>query len=116
MINELRSNPIVTSREKVLAETDPKTFMQTHARSIINDTPTYFIEREIGLRIEQQDRPIQENDFRDMQTFCSVVAYADVVVAENMFSNLAIQAGLHKKFDTHIVTKLSDLPAILRVE
>lgn len=72
-----------------------------------------MIEREIGLRIEQQDRPIEENDFRDMQTFCAVVAYADLVVAENMFSNLAMQAGLNKKFDTHITTRLADIPSAL---
>lgn len=38
------------------------------------------------------------------------------IVAENMFSNLAIQAGLHKKFGTHIKTRLSDLPAVLNAE
>ncbi|MCB1392416.1 hypothetical protein [Nitrobacter sp.] len=62
----------------------------------MNECPTYFIEREIGLPIEAQDRPIEESDFRDMKTFCAVVAYADIVVAESRFSNLAVQSGLHR--------------------
>jgi hypothetical protein len=49
-----------------------------------------------------------------MQTFCAVVAYADIIVAENMFSNLAIQSGLHKKYDTIIMTKLTGVPNALR--
>jgi hypothetical protein len=44
-----------------------------------------------------------------MQTFCAVVRYADVVVAENNFSNLARQAGLDKKFKTQFTTNLLDL-------
>ena len=64
--------------------------MRKNAHKVINDSPTYYIEREIALRLEaQQNRPIEKNDFRDMQTFCAVVAYADVVVAENQFANLA---------------------------
>ena len=41
--------------------------------------------------------------------------YADFVVAENMFSNLAVQSGLHKKYGTRITTKLADVPEALRV-
>jgi site-specific DNA recombinase len=77
---------------------------------IINDAPTFFIEREIAVRLEAQPRLIEENDLRDMQTFCAVVAYADIVVAENLFSNLATQAGLHKKFETVVTTNLLALP------
>jgi hypothetical protein len=99
-----------------LPDTDEGAVMQKHARSIIDDCPTYFIEREVGLRIEQQNRPIEVNDFRDMQAFCAVAAYADIVVAENLFSNLAIQSGLAKKFGTQIKTKLSEVLAALRAE
>lgn len=113
MINEL---DLVLSFIRVagLPERDENAVIQRFARSIMNECPTYCIEREIGLRIEMQDRPIEENDFRDMQTFCAVVAYADVIVAENMFSNLAVQAGLHKKYGTRILTKLADIPEALR--
>jgi hypothetical protein len=107
MINEL---DLVLSfiRMAGLPEPGENAVLEKFARSIVNECPAYFIEREIGLRIEAQNRAIEENDFRDMQTFCAVVAYADIIVAENMFSNLAVQAGLHKKYDTRILTKLAD--------
>jgi hypothetical protein len=61
--------------------------IREHARAIMDNSPTYFIEREIALRIEtQKTRTLEENDCRDMQTFCAAVAYADAVVGENMFS------------------------------
>jgi hypothetical protein len=96
-----------------LPERDENLVLQKHARAIVSECPTYHIEREIGLRVEMQSRPIEENDFRDMQAFCAVLAYADVVVAENMFANLAMQAGLHKKYVTQITTSLTDIPAAL---
>ncbi|MBB4261403.1 hypothetical protein GGD64_005453 [Bradyrhizobium sp. CIR3A] len=98
-----------------LPEFEENAILRRFSPSIINECPTYFIEREIGIRIEQQVRPIEENDFRDMQSFCAVVAYADIVVAENMFSNLATQSSLHKKYRTLITTKLADIPNALRV-
>lgn len=79
------------------------------ARRIIEDVPTYYVEREIALRLEAQPRPIEENDFRDMQSFCAVVPYADVIVAENMFVNLARQAKLDRKYQTRLCTNISDL-------
>jgi hypothetical protein len=113
MINEI---DLIQSLVRLadLPEKDEGSVFEKHARSIMSECPTYFIEREIGLRIEQQDRPIEENDFRDMQTFCAVIAYADIIVAENMFSNLAIQSGLHRRYDTLITTKLADIPNALR--
>ena len=80
---------------------------------LVNEVPTYHIEREVVLRLESQTRPIEENDFRDMQTFCAVLRYADDVVAENMFSNLARQARLDKKYDTRVCTNLLSLTATL---
>jgi hypothetical protein len=97
-----------------LPEQNETEILRKTCRKIINDAPTYFIEREIALRLEAQPRPIEENDLRDMQTFCAVVAYADIVVAENLFSNLATQAGLHKKFETVVTTNLLALPEQLQ--
>lgn len=113
MINEL---DLVLSfmRMAGLPDLDENALLQKFARSIINESPTFFIECEIGLRIEAQNRPIEENDLRDMQTFCAVVAYADIIVAENMFSNLTVQSGLHKKYGTRVLTKLAELPDVLR--
>lgn len=77
-----------------------------NARRIMNEVPTYYIEREIALRLEAQNRPIHENDFRDMQSFCAVIPYVDLVIGENQFINLARQAGLHKKFNTRLATDI----------
>ncbi len=101
-------------RSAGLPEQNETEILRKACRKIINDTPTFFIEREIALRLEAQTRPIEENDLRDMQTFCAVVAYADIVVAENLFSNLATQAGLHKKFETVVTTNLRALPEQLQ--
>jgi hypothetical protein len=80
-----------------------------NAHKIIEDVATYYVEREIALRLEAQTRPITENDFRDMQTFCTVLPYADQVIAENQFSSLARQAGLDKKYNTQITTAVASL-------
>jgi len=97
-----------------LSEHDETEVLSKNARSIVSGCPTYYIEREIALRLEAQSRPIEENDLRDMQSFCAVLAYADIVVAENTFSNLAIQARLDQKYGTRIMTNLLDLPGALR--
>ncbi|MQB46046.1 hypothetical protein [Rhizobium sp. ICMP 5592] len=81
----------------------------SNAHRIMNEVPTYYVEREIAVRLEAQNRPIEENDFRDMQAFCAVVPYADLVVGENQFVNLARQAGLDKKYNTRLATNLSAL-------
>lgn len=83
------------------------------ARRMMSDVPSYYVEREIILRLESQDRPVNENDFRDMQTFQAVVPYADYIVAENQFSNLAIQAGLAKKYGPTISTDILSLEKLV---
>lgn len=84
--------------------------LEKYARRIMSETPTYAIERELALRLEgQHNRPIQENDFRDMQSFCAVIAYSDIVVAENQFSSLARQAGLDRKYGTVITTSFTKM-------
>ena len=88
--------------------------LRDQCRRIVTDAPTFNIEREIALRLEaQQNRFIEENDLRDMQSFCAVVAYADIVVAENQFSSLTKQGGLDKKYKTIVSTDLLALPALL---
>lgn len=80
-----------------------------NARRIIEEVPTYYIERELAVRIEAQHRPIEENDFRDMQSFCAAIPYVDVVIGENQFVNLARQAKLDRKFDTRLETDIMAL-------
>jgi hypothetical protein len=76
------------------------------ARKMVNDVPTYCVERELALRLEAQNRAIDENDFRDMQSFCAVLPNADQVIAENQFVNLAKQGGLDKKYNTQLATDI----------
>lgn len=84
-----------------------------NARRIIDEVPTYYIEREVALRLEAQSRPIEENDFRDMQTFCAVIPYVDLVVGEKQFVNLARQARLDKTFNVQLETDLIALGKFL---
>jgi hypothetical protein len=109
MINELELIRTFVAKAGV-PDVNVDDILFRHARTIMNATPTYFIEREITLRLDaQRDRPIHENDFRDMQTFCTVVPYADIVVAEKQFTSLACQAGLDRKFGTVITPDLGEL-------
>jgi hypothetical protein len=41
------------------------------------------------------------------------VRYADMMIAENMFSNLAQQAKLGKKYDTNLATDVRALKTLL---
>ncbi|MBK1696987.1 hypothetical protein [Rhodovibrio salinarum] len=79
------------------------------ARRIVEDVPTYYVEREIALRLEAQSRCIEENDLRDMQSFCAAVPYADEVIAEKQFVNLARQAKLDRKYSTKLGTDILSL-------
>jgi hypothetical protein len=85
----------------------------SNARRLIEEVPAYHIECELALKLEAQNRPIEENDFRDMATFCATVPYADFVISENMFVNLAHQARLNKHFDTIITTDLMEISQFL---
>jgi hypothetical protein len=81
------------------------------ARRLVEEMPVYHIERELAVRLEAQLRPINENDFRDVQAYCASIPYADVVVGENLVTNLARQARLDEKYDTKLETDLLSLAA-----
>ncbi len=85
----------------------------SNARRLIREVPAYYVERELALRIGALDRPIEENDFRDMTAFCAAVPYADCVISENLFVNLALQAGLDQHFGTTITTDLMEVAKFL---
>jgi hypothetical protein len=78
-------------------------------RRIVEEIPVYYVERELVLRLEAQSRPINENDMRDLDSYVGVIPYADVIVGENQFINLARQAGLGEKYSTRFETELSAL-------
>lgn len=78
-------------------------------RSIPNDVPILATERELAIRLEDQARPIEENDLRDMSAFATAIPLADIAIGEKMFVNLARQASLGKSFCTRILTTIDDL-------
>lgn len=78
-------------------------------RTLVRETPGLLIEREIALKLEAQARPIHLNDMRDLRNFATVLPYADIVVAENQFTNLARQAGLGDRFGVRLETDLRSL-------
>ena len=79
------------------------------ARRLIVDVPILHVERELVIRLEDHSRAISENDLRDMLSFIVVLPFADVVVAENTFINLARQARLGEKFETKLLTSVFEL-------
>lgn len=89
---------------------------ETLAHRLVDDVPTYHVEREIAVRIEAQPRAIAENDFRDMASFCAVIPYSDMVIGENQFVNLARQAKLGKKYGTRLETSVLALRGLLQTD
>jgi hypothetical protein len=79
------------------------------ARQLIVDVPILHVERELVIRLEDHSRAITENDLRDMLAFIVVLPFADVVVAEKPFINLARQARLGEKFETKLLTSVFEL-------
>lgn len=79
------------------------------ARSLVADVPTFDIERELAVRLEDQERAVSENDLRDMTAFTTVLPFANVIVAEKQFVNLARQARLDKRYNTTLLTSIHDL-------
>jgi len=85
------------------------------ARNIPAEVPVLRAERELALRLEDQNRRIVENDLRDMAAFTTVLPFADVMVAEKPFVNLARQAHLDQTFGTTLLTSVFDLAERLDV-
>ena len=50
---------------------------------------------------------------QDMRSFCTVLPYADIVVAEKLFTDLARQAGFHREYGVHLHTNLAVLLDLL---
>jgi hypothetical protein len=63
-------------------------------RSNAAEVPILNVERELAVRLEDQQRDIHENDLRDMASFITVLPFADIVIAEKQFVSLARQARL----------------------
>ena len=83
------------------------------ARKLMTNVPVFHVERELAVRLEAQERPLHENDFRDMAAFCATIPYADIIVGEKQFINLAHQAKLGELYNTKLLAKLEGLFALL---
>ena len=55
------------------------------------------------------ERPIKTSDIGDINHLAGAIPYCDIVVFEKMFSNLAIQNKLDKKYDCIILSSLEAL-------
>jgi hypothetical protein len=82
-------------------------------RRLANEVPVLRVERELVIRLEDQTRPLAENDLRDMSAFTTVLPLADILVAEKPFVNLARQARLGELYGTTLLTSVFDLASHL---
>lgn len=78
-------------------------------RSMTVDVPVLNVERELVVRLEDQDRAVSENDLRDMMAFMTVLPFADVIVAEKQFVNLSRQARLDERYGTTLLISIFEL-------
>ena len=79
------------------------------AKSLVSEVPVMNVERELVVRLEDQNRALNENDLRDMDSFTTALPLADIFVAEKPFVNLARQARLGEKYGTMLLTSVTDL-------
>ncbi|MCR5856635.1 hypothetical protein [Mesorhizobium sp. J428] len=100
---------LATGRRLGLNWNDVRDIEPSLVRSIPADVPILATERELAVRLEDQIRPIAENDLRDMSAFATVLPLADIVIGEKTFVNLALQARLGKTYGTRLLTSLDEL-------
>ena len=82
-------------------------------KRILRNVATYHVEIALASRIESLDRMITTNDLRDMHSYVSAIPNADVVVGEKLFVNVALQAGLGKRYGCELYSDLSELDTLL---
>ena len=78
-------------------------------RSLAVEVPVLDVERELVVRLEDQTRPVTENDLRDLASFTTVLPFADILIAEKPFVNMARQAKLDTRYGTTLLTSIFDL-------
>jgi hypothetical protein len=102
-----------TGRNLGLQWTDVRDLGSSLIRSIVIDIPVLDVERELVIRLEDQSKPITENDLRDMSAFTTALPFADFIIAEKPFVNLARQARLDVRYRTTLLTSLFDLSSCI---
>lgn len=74
------------------------------------DVPTSYCSFSLSDRVDRNlNRRTDKNDLYDISALAIAIPYCDVVVAESMFSSLAIQAKLHKEYDTIILSDVKTM-------
>ena len=83
-------------------------------QSLYNHVPCYDVEICLAIQLEQQtSRSLELNDIYDIGALTGAIPYCDVVVTENLWVDLASRAELDKKYDTKLLSRLSQLSEIL---
>lgn len=74
------------------------------------DVPTAYCFFSLSDRVDRNfNRRTDKNDLYDISALAIAIPYCDIVVAESMFSSLAIQARLDKEYETIILSDVKTM-------
>lgn len=82
--------------------------------TFLQNVPTLNVEAEMAARLEAQTGDIEQNDIRDMQSFCAAIPYASHIIAEKAFVSLATQSKLDAQYNTSLSNSLESLLGIYK--
>ncbi|MFC4989274.1 hypothetical protein [Saliphagus infecundisoli] len=87
--------------------------LQNHDFNIeefLTQFPTYYCQIVLSHgRDFHWDRKIEANDLLDIMSLAVAIPYSDIVVTEQFFAGVAYKHDLHERFDTQILTGITDL-------
>lgn len=104
------------------AGADPETFLRwlnedENLFRFWEAVPSLRVTLELEIKAGRNaQRKLHVNDVRDVSFYKSAVPYANIVVTENHWASTIRLAKLDRAFGTSVLTKLSDLPAVLKAE
>jgi hypothetical protein len=82
--------------------------------ALIEDVPMIHVSAELSrLREAANIKPWTSNDLNDVFFLMAAIVYCDVVVTERQWADLARRAELDTKYDTVLLSDLTDLAAHL---
>lgn len=80
----------------------------------LENIPTMAADAELRrLKEETTQGPWTINDFRDIESLCVAVVYADVVVTEKSWTAMIRRSGLDHRFGTTVIDSVTELPEVL---
>jgi hypothetical protein len=80
--------------------------------NFLENIPTLNVELKLAISREAQTGSLKANDLGDVGNFYTSVPYANIIVAEKNFVNLAKQTKLDKEYGVKLHTNLEDLPSL----